>query len=114
MSFQKQKVLDKTFDIAWTKKAVKATKAKPPSRVNGSPIAGPSRLPESDLISRPQKLRVREPSSDFNYEAALKLDLLDTTLRHIAYGTSDPIDIPMYPVGDPDNDILASDPHTPS
>jgi hypothetical protein len=66
-----------------------------------------------DLISRPQKPRAQEPSSDFNYEAALKSDVLDTTLHRIAYGTSD-IDVPMYPVGDPDDEILASDPYNPS
>ncbi|KAJ6477691.1 hypothetical protein C8R45DRAFT_934349 [Mycena sanguinolenta] len=79
------------------------------SRVNDSPIAGHSRLPELELISRPRKARVREPSSDFDYEAALKSDVLDATLHCIAYG----IDVPMYPVGDPDDDILASDPCTP-
>ncbi|KAJ7789997.1 hypothetical protein B0H14DRAFT_3161631 [Mycena olivaceomarginata] len=84
-----------------------------PSHVNDSPIAGPSRMPELDLISRRRKPRAREPSSDFNYEAALKSDVLDTTLHCIAYGTSD-IDVPMYPVGDPDDGILASDPYTPS
>ncbi|KAJ7779351.1 hypothetical protein DFH07DRAFT_950415 [Mycena maculata] len=84
------------------------------SPVNDSPIAGPSRLPALDLISRPWKPRVNEPSSDFDYEAALKSDVLDTTIRHIAYGTNDPIDVPMYPVGNPDDDILASDPYTPS
>ncbi|KAJ7788035.1 hypothetical protein B0H14DRAFT_3162823 [Mycena olivaceomarginata] len=84
-----------------------------PSHVNDSPIAGPSRLPELDLISRRRKLRAREPSSDFNYEAALKSDVLDTTLHRIAYGTSD-IDVLMYPVGDPDDGILASDSYTPS
>jgi hypothetical protein len=66
-----------------------------------------------DLISRRRKPQAREPSSDFNYEAALKSDVLDTTLHRIAYGTSD-IDVPMYPVGDPDDGILASDPYTPS
>lgn len=73
-------------------------------------------MPELDLISRPRKprARAREPSSDFDYEAALKSDVLDTTLRRIAYGTSDPIDVPMYPVGDSDDDILASDPYTAS
>jgi hypothetical protein len=76
--------------------------------VNDSPIAGLSRLPELDLISRPQKPRAQEPSSDFNYEAALKSDVLDTTLHRIVYGTSD-IDVPMYPIGDPDDEILASD-----
>ena len=81
------------------------------SPVNDSPIAGPSRLPALDLISRPWKPRVKEPSSDFDYEAALKSDVLDTTIRHIAYGTNDPIDVPMY---NPDDDILASDPYTPS
>ncbi|KAJ7870988.1 hypothetical protein B0H14DRAFT_3571890 [Mycena olivaceomarginata] len=84
-----------------------------PSHVNDLPIAGPSRLPELDFISRRRKPRAREPSSDFNYEAALKSDVLDTTLHRIAYGTSD-IDVPMYPVGDPDDGILASDPYTPS
>ncbi|KAJ6484743.1 hypothetical protein C8R45DRAFT_1098901 [Mycena sanguinolenta] len=44
----------------------------------------------------------------------LKSDVLDATLHRIVYGTSDPIDVPMYPVGDPDDDILASDPYTPS
>ena len=82
--------------------------------MNNSPISGPSRLPELDFISRPQKPRVREPSSDFDYEAALKSDVLDATLYRIAYGTGDPIDVPMYPVGDPDDDILVSDPYTPS
>ncbi|KAJ7858921.1 hypothetical protein B0H14DRAFT_3135338 [Mycena olivaceomarginata] len=54
-----------------------------PSHVNDSPIAGPSRLPELDLISRRRKPRAREPSSDFNYEAALKSDVLDTTLHRM-------------------------------
>ena len=59
--------------------------------------------------------RVQELSSDFDYEAALKSDVLDATLRRIAYGTtSDPVDIPMYPIGDPDDGILASDPYAPS
>ncbi|KAJ6470392.1 hypothetical protein C8R45DRAFT_1218270 [Mycena sanguinolenta] len=81
------------------------------SRVNNSPISGPSRLPELGFISRPRKPRVREPSSDFDYKAALKSDVLDATLHRIAYGTSGPIDVPMYPVGDPNDDILASDPY---
>ncbi|KAJ7854152.1 hypothetical protein B0H14DRAFT_3865581 [Mycena olivaceomarginata] len=84
-----------------------------PSHVNDSPIAGPSRLPELELINRRRKPQAQEPSSDFNYEAALKSDVLDTTLHRIAYGTSD-IDVPMYPVGDPEDGILASDPYTPS
>ncbi|KAJ7764041.1 hypothetical protein DFH07DRAFT_812350 [Mycena maculata] len=84
------------------------------SRVNDSPIAGPSRLPALDLISHHRKPQVKERSSDFDYEAGLKSDVLDTTIRRIAYGTSDPINIPLYPVGNPDDDILASDPYTPS
>jgi hypothetical protein len=73
-----------------------------------SPIAGPSRLPTLDVIGRHHP--ILEPSSDFDYEAAMKSDILDATLHRIAYGTSDTIDVPIYPVGDSDDEILASDP----
>ncbi|KAJ7925696.1 hypothetical protein B0H13DRAFT_2314281 [Mycena leptocephala] len=46
-----------------------------PSHANDSPIAGPLRLPELDLIGRRQKPRARGPSLDFNYEASLKSDV---------------------------------------
>ncbi|KAJ7195977.1 hypothetical protein B0H12DRAFT_1245450 [Mycena haematopus] len=50
----------------------------------------------------------------FDYEAALKSDILESTLHRIAYGTSDPVDVPMYPIGDSEDEIFASDPYTPS
>ncbi|KAJ6554612.1 hypothetical protein B0H19DRAFT_1262941 [Mycena capillaripes] len=34
---------------------------------------------------------------------ALESDVLDAILRRTVYGTSDPIDVPMYPVGDPED-----------
>ncbi|KAJ7195976.1 hypothetical protein B0H12DRAFT_1082097 [Mycena haematopus] len=89
------------------------------SHANDSPTVVHSRLPKLDLIrcprlQKPRAQRASAPSSDFDYEAALKSDILESTLHRIAYGTSDPVDVPMYPIGDSEDEIFASDPYTPS
>ncbi|KAJ7442082.1 hypothetical protein B0H11DRAFT_1929029 [Mycena galericulata] len=48
---------------------------------------------------------VAEPRSEFDYQAAMKSDVIDTTLAAIV------ADHPMYPVNNNNNEVLASDPY---
>ncbi|KAJ7257980.1 hypothetical protein C8J57DRAFT_1234525 [Mycena rebaudengoi] len=82
-----------------------------------SPVAGPSRLPELNLFpDLPPMTPIAEPRSDFDYQLALRSDILDVALNRIAYDNSNPVDFdsqdhPLYSVGDSEDEILVSDPY---
>jgi hypothetical protein len=83
---------------------------------NLSSVAGPSRLPALDLFpGLPRMSAIAEPRSDFDYQVAMRSDILDATLRRIAQSPRDCVELdsenhPMYFV-DSDDEILASDPY---
>ncbi|KAJ6549324.1 hypothetical protein DFH09DRAFT_1502810 [Mycena vulgaris] len=86
------------------------------ARNDFSPLAGLSRLPAPNLFpGLPAMPRVAEPRSDFNYRLAMTSDILNATLRRIAYPSSDTVELdahnhPLYSV-DSDDEVLASDPY---
>ncbi|KAJ7024118.1 hypothetical protein C8F04DRAFT_1303299 [Mycena alexandri] len=56
-----------------------------PSRLMAPPVAGPSRLPALTLFPElPPRTPIAEPPSDFDYQAAMRSDVLDATLWRIA------------------------------
>ncbi|KAJ7264698.1 hypothetical protein C8J57DRAFT_1512046 [Mycena rebaudengoi] len=82
-----------------------------------SPVAGPSRLPELNLFpDLPPMTPISAPRSNFDYQLALRTDILDVALNRIAYDNSKPVDFdsqdhPLYSVGDSEDEILVSDPY---
>ncbi|KAJ7767206.1 hypothetical protein B0H16DRAFT_1453534 [Mycena metata] len=83
---------------------------------NLSPVAGPSRLPALNLFpSLPPMTPIAEPRSDFDYQLAMRSDILDATLHRINQlpmyrGKLDSRNRLMYSVGS-DDEVLASDPY---
>ncbi|KAJ7158444.1 hypothetical protein C8R46DRAFT_1289908 [Mycena filopes] len=87
---------------------------------NLSPVAGPSRLPALNLFpGLPRMSPIADPQLDFDYQMAMRSDILDATLHRIAQSPrdhleSDSQDHILYSIGS-DDEILASDPYpTPS
>ncbi|KAJ7748352.1 hypothetical protein B0H16DRAFT_1888450 [Mycena metata] len=88
-----------------------------PSRLP-APVAGPSRLPALTLFpDLPPRTPIADPPSDFDYQAAMRSDVLDATLWRIAQSPRDsdrieydPRGQPMYIV-DSDDEIFASNPY---
>jgi hypothetical protein len=85
---------------------------------NLSSVAGPSRLPALDIFpGLPRMSAIAEPRSDFDYQVAMRSDILDATLLWIVQSPRDRVELdsenhPMYFV-DSDDEILASDPYIP-
>jgi hypothetical protein len=83
---------------------------------NLSSVAGPSSLPALEIFpSLPRMSAIAEPRSDFDYQVAMRSDILDATLLRIAQSPRDRVELdsknyPMYFV-DSDDEILASDPY---